>query len=109
MLGFGTASNLVPIISNTIDLTNSLTEASLVSRTGKITSLSSTFTFIAGITTVGSVTIRAQIFLAPKGSNLFTGTSASIDLAPSITGLIPTGLLTFASANTLPVQATVGD
>ncbi|AVK84071.1 hypothetical protein C3943_11035 [Lysinibacillus sp. B2A1] len=109
LLGFGTASNFVPIVNNSIDLTNFLTEAFVVSRAGKITAISATFTTIAGVIFDGSVTIRAQIFLAPKGSNIFTGTSASIDLAPPITGPDPTGQITFASANTPPVQVNVGD
>ncbi|MBX8944415.1 hypothetical protein [Lysinibacillus sp. K60] len=109
MLGFGTASNFVPIVNNSIDLTNFLTEAFVVSRAGKITAISATFTTITGVIFDGSVTIRAQIFLAPKGSNIFTGTSASIDLAPPITGPDPTGQITFASANTPPVQVNVGD
>jgi len=109
LLGFGTASNFVPIVNNSIDLTNFLTEAFVVSRAGKITAISATFTTIAGVIFDGSVTIRAQIFLAPKGSNIFTGTSASIDLAPPITGPDPTAQITFASANTPPVQVNVGD
>lgn len=55
------------------------------------------------------MTIRAQIFLAPEGSNIFTGTSASVDLTPPLTGPSPIGQITFATANIPPVPVTVGD
>lgn len=110
MLGFGTARNIVPIISNTINLTNFfLTEAFAVPRDGKITAISATFAPLLGLVLDGSVTIRAQIFLAPEGSDIFTGTSASVDLAPPIIGPFLPGQITFATANIPPVPVTVGD
>jgi len=56
-----------------------------------------------------TVTIRAQVFLAPEGSNIFTGTNASVDLVPSLTAPLTTNQLIFASANTPPVPVTAGD
>ncbi|MEA0565687.1 exosporium glycoprotein BclB-related protein [Lysinibacillus irui] len=109
MLGFGSALNAVPIIGNTINLTNLFTEAFSVPREGKITAISATFAPIDGAILDGSVTIRAQIFLAPEGSNIFTGTSASVDLIPPITGPNPSGQITFASANIPPVPVSAGD
>ncbi|MGE7752763.1 exosporium glycoprotein BclB-related protein [Lysinibacillus fusiformis] len=109
LLGFGTAINIVPIIGNSINLTNLLTEAFTVPRDGEITAISGTFASLSGFIADVSVIIRAQIFLAPEGSNIFTGTNASVDLKPPITGPNPIGQITFASANIPPVPVTVGD
>ena len=109
LLGFSTAFNFVPIISNTINSTNILTEAFAVPRDGKITAISATFAPLDGVILNGPVTIRAQIFLAPEGSNIFTGTSASVDLTPPLTGPSPIGQITFATANIPPVPVAVGD
>lgn len=58
----------------------------------------------------GFVTIRAQIFHAPVGSNIFTGTSAFVDLTPPITLPIATlGQIAFASGNIAPLSVSVGD
>lgn len=55
------------------------------------------------------MTIRAQIFHAPVGSNTFTGTSASVDLVPSITEPVPVDLLVFGSATIPPIPVTAGE
>ncbi|PJO40381.1 exosporium glycoprotein BclB-related protein [Lysinibacillus xylanilyticus] len=109
LIGFGSAVDLVPIANNTINLTGLLSEAFIVPRDGNITAISASYTALGGLVESGSVTIRAQIFQAPVGSNTFTGTSASVDLVPSITGPIPVGLLVFASATIPPVPVTPGD
>ncbi|MFF2175319.1 exosporium glycoprotein BclB-related protein [Lysinibacillus sp. NPDC058147] len=109
LIGFGTAIDLVPIANNTINLTGLLTESFTVPREGNITAISASFTTLGGQIESGSVTIRAQIFHAPIGSNIFTGTSASVDLAPTVTEPIPVGLLVFASANITPVPVAPGD
>ncbi|MFF2794901.1 exosporium glycoprotein BclB-related protein [Lysinibacillus xylanilyticus] len=110
LIGFGSAVDLVPIANNTINLTGILSEAFIVPRDGNITAISASYTALAGGgIESGSVTIRAQIFQAPVGSNTFTGTSASVDLVPSITEPIPVGLLVFASATIPPVPVTPGD
>ncbi|MEB2279230.1 hypothetical protein LAV73_04320 [Lysinibacillus xylanilyticus] len=109
LIGFGTAIDLVPIANNTINLTGLLNEAFTVPREGNITAISASYTALGGQVESGSVTIRAQIFRAPIGSNSFTGTSASVDLAPTITEPIPLGLLLFASANIPPVPVAPGD
>ena len=109
LIGFGSAVDLVPLANNTINLTGLLSEAFTVSRDGKITAISASYNALAGQVESGSVTIRAQIFHAPVGSNTFTGTSASVDLVPSITTPIPVGLLVFASATIPPVPVTAGD
>lgn len=109
LIGFGSSEDLVPLANNTINLTGFLSEAFTVPRDGKITAISASYNALAGQVESGSVTIRAQIFHAPVGNNTFTGTSASVDLVPSITEPIPVGLLVFASATIQPVPVTAGD
>lgn len=109
LIGFGSAVDLVPITNNTINLSGILSEAFNVPRDGNITAISASYTALAGQIESGFVTIRAQIFQAPVGSNTFTGTSASVDLVPSITAPIPVGLLVFASATISPVPVAAGD
>lgn len=109
LLGFGTATLLMLMKNNTIDLTNLFNEAFPVPCDGKITAISASFFPFDEFIFEGSITIRAQIFLAPKGSNIFTGTSASVDLAPPITDPFPFGQIAFASANIPPVPVTVDD
>ncbi len=109
LIGFGSSVDLVPIANNTINLTGLLSETFIVPRDGNITAISASYTALGGLVESGSVTIRAQIFQAPVGSNTFTDTSASVDLAPSITEPIPVGLLVFASATIPPVPVTPGE
>ncbi|MGE7910182.1 exosporium glycoprotein BclB-related protein [Lysinibacillus xylanilyticus] len=109
LIGFGSAVDLVPIANNTINITGLLSEAFTVPRDGNITAISASYNALAGQVESEAVTIRAQIFQAPVGSNTFTGTSASVDLVPSITGPIPVGLLVFASATIPPVPVIPGD
>ncbi|MFF2794878.1 exosporium glycoprotein BclB-related protein [Lysinibacillus xylanilyticus] len=108
LIGFSSAINDVVIIGNTRDLTGFFIEAFTVPREGKITAISATFSLITGQVSDGTATIRAQIFLAPEGSNIFTGTSASIDLAPPLTGTV-LGEISYASANISPVPVSPGD
>ncbi|MFJ8516388.1 exosporium glycoprotein BclB-related protein [Lysinibacillus xylanilyticus] len=108
LIGFGSAINDVVIIGNTRDLTGFFIEAFTVPREGKITAISATFSLITGQVSDGTATIRAQIFLAPEGSNIFTGTSASIDLAPPLAGTV-LGEISYASANISPVPVSPGD
>ena len=109
LIGFGSSVDLVPIANNTINLTAVLSEAFSVPRDGDITAISASYTTLEGLVESGFVTIRAQIFLAPAGSNTFTGTSASVDLVPSITEPVPLGLLVFGSATFPPVPVAAGD
>ncbi len=109
IIGFGSAVDFVPIANNTINLTAVLSEAFSVPRDGNITAISASYTTLEGLVESGFVTIRAQIFLAPAGSNTFTGTSASVDLVPSITEPVPLGLLVFGSATFPLVPVAAGD
>lgn len=108
-LGFG-SEILLPIINNTINITDNLSEAFTVPREGNITAISASLNVSSIFSNfTGTVTIRAQVFHAPEGSNIFTGTSTSIDLAPSLIGPLTANQLIFASANTPPVPVSAGD
>ncbi|MFY2307620.1 exosporium glycoprotein BclB-related protein [Lysinibacillus fusiformis] len=108
LLGFGTTVFPATIGNNTIDLTGRLSEAFTVPRDGSINAISAEFKSTSGIILPGnSATIRAQIFRAPIGSNIFTGTNASIDLAPPITVAI--GGISFGTANISPEPVSPGD
>ena len=92
ILGFGTANNSVPIVDNKIDLTGTTSEAFTVPYDGNITTISASFSPLATFPDVpGPLTIRSQIFHAPAGSNIFTGTSAIVDLTPALTLPINSG------------------
>lgn len=115
IVGFGTAFPAVPITlaGTTIDLTGLLfNEAFSVPRTGAVTAISASFTTTVALAALaGTATINAQIYRAPAGSNVFTATGATVDLAPTITGVaLPIGT-TFSgtSSNFAPVPVAPGD
>lgn len=109
-IGFGTA-NTVSIINNVINLNGNTSEAFTVPCNGNITAISASFSPLGSLPLVeGTVTIRAQIFHAPVGSNMFTGTSAFIDLTPPITlPIVTLGKIAFASGNISPLPISIGD
>lgn len=109
-IGFGTA-NTVSIINNVINLNGNTSEAFTVPCDGNITAISASFSPLGSLPLVeGSVTIRAQIFHAPVGSNIFTGTSAFVDLTPPITlPIVTLGQIAFSSGNISPLSISVGD
>ncbi|TQR18457.1 exosporium glycoprotein BclB-related protein [Psychrobacillus soli] len=112
LIGFGSSVLSPTILSNTITLTSVLNEAFSVPRVGTITSISASFIAAAGITlTTGStVTVRAQIWRAPAGTNVYSPTSAFVDLAPSLSGLLSVLVPSEGSSDTFPpVPLAVGD
>lgn len=111
ILGFGTTNNSVPIIDNTIDLTGTTSEAFTVPYDGYITAISASFFLLASFPDVpGLLTIRSQLFNAPAGSNIFTGTSAFVDLTPAlILPIYSLGQIAFGSRNISPLSISVGD
>jgi len=111
ILGFGTANNSVPIVDNKIDLTGTTSEAFTVPYDGNITAISASFSPLATFPDVpGPLTIRSQIFHAAAGSNIFTGTSAIVDLTPALTLPINSGgQIAFGSRDISPFSISVGD
>lgn len=109
-LGFGTAVNGLSVVGNviTLPLVGGATEAFSVPRAGNITAISASFTeAVGGIALgAGTATIRAQIYRAPAGSNLFTATNAFVDLTPTATGTVGAGTTFQGTANAnVPVIA----
>lgn len=110
LVGFGTAIPGVSVAGNTIDLSGVITEAFSVPRAGNITAISASFTTLLGLALVGTtVTINAQVFRAPAGSNVFTATGASVDLIPPLTGTVAIGDTSSATASLAPIPVAAGD
>jgi len=61
-----------------------------------------------GIGLLGTATVRAQIYRAVAGSNIFSPTDAFVDLAPALS-TIAIGTITFGTRNVTPVPVAAGD
>lgn len=110
LVGFGTSVPGVALAGVNIDLTSSLaTEAFTVPRPGTITSIAATISATAALTLTGTATVRAQIYRAVQGSNVFSPTAAFVDLTPALplAALLP-GAIASGSAN-VSVPVTTGD
>lgn len=110
-VGFGTSIPGVTLVGTTIDVTSAVlgTEAFSVPRAGTITSISASFSATVAVTLVGgTATIRAQIYRAPAGSNIFSPTDAFVDLAPALS-TIAVGTIAFGTRNVTPVPVAAGD
>ncbi|QQP15046.1 hypothetical protein FJQ98_20360 [Lysinibacillus agricola] len=105
-LGFGTTLS-VPLTGTTIVVITG-TEAFSVSRAGNITAISASFTSTSAVTFAGTVTITAQIYSAPAGSNTFSPTTALVNLTPSLTTVTP-GTIANGTINVAPVPVSPGD
>lgn len=109
MVGFGTSIPGVTLTGTNIDLTAATgTEAFSVPRAGTITSISASLSATVAVTLLGTATVRAQIYRAPAGSNVFSPTTAFVDLAPALS-TIAVGTITFGTANVVPVPVAAGD
>jgi BclB C-terminal domain-containing protein len=110
MVGFGTNLPLPTILGNTVDLTAAVNEAFSVARAGTLTALSASYTVLAGLAlTTSIVTITAQIWRAPAGTNTFSPTTATVNLSPSLTGLTLLTTVYGQSDNFAPVPLDFGD
>lgn len=109
LVGFGTNIPGVTLAGTNIDLSAVTgTEAFSVPRAGTITSISASLSSTVAITLGGAATVRAQIYRAVAGSNIFSPTTAFVDLAPALT-TIAIGTITFGTANVTPVPVAAGD
>ncbi|WP_186673270.1 exosporium glycoprotein BclB-related protein [Sporosarcina sp. BP05] len=109
-VGFGTNILSPTVLGSTIDLSGLFNEAFSVPRAGTLTAISASFTATVTWTLLGTTTITAQIYRAPAGSNTFSPTGVSVNLAPSITVALPVGTTVFGdSSNFSPVPVAVGD
>ncbi|MEY9977724.1 exosporium glycoprotein BclB-related protein [Lysinibacillus sp. RC79] len=109
MVGFGTSIPGVTLTGTNIDLTAATgTEAFSVPRDGTITSISASLSATVAVTLTGTATVRAQIYRANAGSNVFSPTTAFVDLAPAL-ATIAIGTITFGTRNVTPVPVAAGD
>lgn len=109
LVGFGTSIPGVTLTGTNIDLTAATgTEAFSVPRAGTITSISASLSATVAVTLTGSATVRAQIYRAVAGSNVFSPTTAFVDLAPALS-TIAVGTITSGTANVTPVPVAAGD
>ncbi|MNH31299.1 hypothetical protein D3C79_916500 [compost metagenome] len=112
LVGFGTSVPSISLTGINIDLTNILfTEAFTVPRDGTITSISATIAITAAVNIPagGSATVRAQIYRAVPGSNVFSPTGAFVDLLPSLPLLsLLAGTIASGNAN-VSVPVATGD
>ncbi len=109
LVGFGTSIPGVTLTGTNIDLTAATgTEAFSVPRAGTITSISASLSATVAVTLTGTATVRAQIYRAVAGSNVFSPTTAFVDLAPALS-TIAVGTITFGTANVVPVPVAAGD
>ncbi|KOO51894.1 exosporium glycoprotein BclB-related protein [Viridibacillus arvi] len=110
LVGFGTAIPGVSLVGNNIDLSAATgTEAFSVPRAGSITSISASLSATVALTLVGgTATVRAQVYRAVAGSNVFSPTTAFVDLSPALS-TIAVGTITSGTANVAPVSVAAGD
>lgn len=117
IIGFGTSVSAVPITTsatgNTLTLPTAAgtTEAFSVPRAGSITAISASYTPTTAVTVPAGATavIRAQVYRAPAGSNVFTATGAYVDLTPALTGTVAVGTTLQGTADVSSVPVAPGD
>ncbi|MCT6815074.1 exosporium glycoprotein BclB-related protein [Lysinibacillus fusiformis] len=110
LVGFGTSVPGVTLAGVNIDLTSSAaTEAFTVPRPGTITSISATISATVALTLTGTATVRAQIYRAVQGSNVFSPTAAFVDLTPALPlATLLAGAIASGNAN-VSVPVSTGD
>ena len=111
VIGCGTALSSVISNDNTIYSTGPVKEAYVVQQTGTVSAMSASFTVTTAFNVVGQTTIvKAQVYRAPAGSDIFSPTDASVNLAPALTSLITVGTaLTGQTPIVPPVAVAAGD
>ncbi|MGE7922445.1 exosporium glycoprotein BclB-related protein [Viridibacillus arvi] len=109
-VGFGMAIPGISLVGNNIDLSAATgTDAFSVPRAGSITSISASLSATVALTLVGgTATVRAQVYRAVAGSNVFSPTTAFVDLSPALS-TIAVGTITSGTANVAPVSVAAGD
>ncbi|ETT84144.1 exosporium glycoprotein BclB-related protein [Viridibacillus sp. FSL R5-0477] len=108
MVGFGSAISAISLAGTNIDLTAVTgTEAFSVPLDGSITAISASLSATATATVTGTAQVRAQIYRAVAGTNVFNPTPAFVNLTPLTT--IAIGTITSGTANVAPVPVAAGD
>lgn len=111
IIGCGTAVAGVISTDGNIYSTGPVPEAYTVQHAGTITNISATFTITTAYDIVGQdAIVNARVYRAPAGSDIFSPTTANVDLAPAITSLLSVGTtLTGVMAVVPPVAVAAGD
>lgn len=112
-IGFGSSAPGLTIVGGTINLTNPAGTATnfafSMPRAGTLDTIDAFFSTTIALGFIGTtVSIQAQVFAAPVGSNIFTSV-ASVTLAPSLTGPIAIGTTSTGTASGLGIALATGD
>jgi len=110
VVGFGSSATGISLLGGAIDATSLTNMAFSVPRNGTITSISGFFSATVGLALVGStVTVQAQLFSAPAGSNSFAPVpGAVVTLAPPLTGIVSIGTTASGITTGLSIPVTAG-
>jgi BclB C-terminal domain-containing protein len=110
IVSFGSSAAILPALGGIIDASLAPNMAFSVPRSGTITSMSSTFSLSVSLSLVGStVTVQAQLYSAPEGSNNFTPIlGAVVSHAPGLSGLLSIGEIFSGNATGLSIPVTTG-
>ncbi|WP_439557361.1 exosporium glycoprotein BclB-related protein [Dyadobacter sp.] len=108
-IGFGDYID-VSLTGGIIDATAIRNMAFSVPRNGTITSLSGFFSNTSALILIGSlVSVQAQLYSAPEGSNTFTPIpGAVVEMSPMLTGIIAVGTTSTGRASGLSIPVTAG-
>lgn len=111
IIGCGTAVTGVISADGNIYSACPANEARRVRKAGKLTTISASFTVTTPFDVAGQdETVTATIYRAPAGSNVFSPTTASVDLAPVLTSLLPLGTTLTGTKSLMPqVAVAAGD
>lgn len=110
VVGFGINTPGVSLVGGLIDATSLTNMAFSVPRDGTISSIAGFFSNTVALALVGTtVTVQAQLYSAPAGSNSFAPVpGASVTLAPSLTGIVSIGSTSSGQTTGLSIPVTAG-
>jgi BclB C-terminal domain-containing protein len=110
VVGFGSSASGLTLLGGAIDATSLTNMAFSVPRDGTITAMSSTFSTTLALALIGtSITVQAQMYSAPEGSNNFTPIpGAVVMLAPTLTGIVAIGATASGNTTGLSIPVTAG-
>lgn len=110
VVGFGINTPGISLIGGNIDATTLTNMAFSVPRDGTITSISGFYSNTVALALVGAtVTVQAQLYSAPEGSNIFSPVpGALVALSPGLTGIVSIGTTASGQANGLSIPVTAG-
>lgn len=110
VVGFGINAPGISLLGGIIDATTLTNMAFSVPRDGTITSISGFFSNTVALALIGTtITVQAQLFSAPEGSNTFSPVpGAVVTLSPSISGIAAIGTTASGQANGLSIPVTAG-